>query len=255
MKILFLFVLLGMSQVSLAGQLHEIDVVNCPSLAIYRGDTLRFTNRFGNGEYYAISSTEFSYSGLSVGEYFDYTFTSTDANRDLLSDFYMNYTCGKVYPSQQQPSLRIRPAPVAIYPKQHVFSTEETVSISLFVLADPNGEYDSDIKQLSITVDGASFFKGSRLEYKDFIAKQTTLKSYSYEISGDCNKGTFAPPIICNKDDKGFLVTSFHIPPSNFNPGRHTIRAKLTLKTPNGDADYEDKAEYFTVVSYRGITR
>jgi len=236
MKILFLFLLLGIGQASFAERLYEVDIAKCGNVEIYTGDTLRFINHSKRTIY--LDAEIFNY-GIPPGEYFNYTFTNELTNRYLFSEAHFKYTC-KTSDLESETiansNIIFHPKPIDIYPKKNIISIEESFDIGIYILANKPDEYAQNIKKIEITVDGSLFFNGNITDYKKLITKQNT-----YGLNYVYIDGTFAPPIIY----QGYSVTRYHVAAGAFQKGIHVVRAKITLETNQGNVDYEEKGEFF----------
>ena len=249
-KILRLALLCVLSQFCQAGQLHEVDVANCPTeLQIYNGDTVRFINH--SAEAIDVYSALFSFFGIGKDKYVEYKFTPSLDNALFILDRKINYTCGK-----SSVVLRVSAAPVAIFPKQFVDTTghlqdySPSLDINIYVLSDEGHVYawDPNVKNVSILLNGKSIFTGDFAAYKSFIKSLGSMVTSLDYLNANCTFFANAYAA-CRNAEKGFMVTRFRVPKAVFTSDRsyfysNILQIKLTLSTPKGDVEYEDQAEY-----------
>lgn len=247
MKFLIFFLMLTANLHSLAAQLHEVDANNCPeTLKIYTGDTVRFTNH--SAFQTNVKSAMFNYEQLSQGDYFDYKFTPSPDNPYVMPDAYINYTCFHEGIGVVQRRLRVGAPPIVIYPKYLVHFGSEDLKLGVWIPASESFmEGDTAIKKIFISFNNHTIFAGTLAEYHAFLKTQSPVPSESSYININCSYNINAYAA-CSNTEKGYFATYFRIPAARNTLdtvyGNQTLRVKLTLSTPQGDVDYEDKAVY-----------
>ena len=252
-KLLFYIILFLVSQLTVAEQVHEIDVNNCPNnLTVYHGDTIRWFN--SSSQTHSVKSALFGLQYIASKKNYEYHFPAS-LHSVKASYFCINDT---TIDDSTESILTVERSPIAIFPKtallpdKNYFSSRlipaewiKYFDIQLFISDDNPLHEDDKIEQLSILVDGQLV-----IDSIDDLNRLTESPNgdASVTVAGIFANGSGST---VRNSDKGYNLYTFHLLKRNFSVGeKHLVQVSLTIKTDKGEATYHDEADFLLISGF-----